>query len=52
LKANVYIDGFNLYYGIKKWPECKWLDLEALAERLFRELSLIRQYAAMLPAVT
>ena len=32
--ANVYVDGSNLYYGIKRWPDSKWLDLGALYARL------------------
>lgn len=48
MKANVYIDGFNLYYGIKKWPDCKWLDLEALVKRLFPNdtINRIRYFTA------
>ena len=29
----VYVDGFNLYYGIRKLG-CKWLDLSALSRRV------------------
>ena len=34
----VYIDGFNLYYGMrsKGWRRYYWLDLSRLAERLLR----------------
>jgi len=32
---NVYIDGFNLYYGAVKGTPYKWLDLQALCRRLF-----------------
>ena len=34
----VYVDGFNLYYGLKsrKWRRYYWLDLCRLAERLLR----------------
>ena len=34
----VYVDGFNLYYGLKsrKWRRYYWLDLRRLAERLLR----------------
>ena len=34
----VYIDGFNLYYGMrsKGWRRYYWLDLNRLAERLLR----------------
>ena len=33
-KANVYIDGFNLYYGAVKKSPFKWLDLGALCRRM------------------
>jgi len=33
LRTNIYIDGFNLYYAIRKTPY-KWLDLSALCSRL------------------
>ena len=29
--TNVYVDGFNLYYGCLKGTPHKWLDLDALA---------------------
>ena len=37
MKANVYVDGFNLYYSAlrRRFPDCKWLDVRALAETLF-----------------
>jgi hypothetical protein len=31
-KVNVYIDGFNLYYGAVKGSPYKWLDLGALCQ--------------------
>ena len=31
--TSVYIDGFNLYYSIRRSPN-KWLDLEALCDRM------------------
>jgi hypothetical protein len=35
LRANAYIDAFNLYHGaLKHRPGCKWLDLRALCSRL------------------
>ena len=34
MKTNVYIDGFNLYFGALKGSNCKWLDLRALAQAL------------------
>lgn len=34
----VYLDGFNLYHGIKagEWNDCLWLDLGRLARRLVK----------------
>src|SRR5215469_12613833 len=33
-RVNVYIDGFNLYYGAVKSSPYKWLDLGALCHRM------------------
>lgn len=48
MRANVYVDGFNLYYGIKRWPQYKWLDLECMVRRVFPndEINLIRYFTA------
>jgi hypothetical protein len=37
MHANVYVDGFNLYYSAlrRRFPDCKWLDVRALAEMMF-----------------
>ncbi len=35
MSTNVYIDGFNLYYGALKGTAYKWLDIRRLAEGLF-----------------
>lgn len=37
MRANVYVDGLNLYYSAlrRRFPDCKWLDVRALAETLF-----------------
>ena len=32
--TNVYIDGFNLYYGLLKGTSYKWLDLERFCDQL------------------
>ena len=32
--SNVYVDGFNLYFGALKGTRHKWLDLQELFERL------------------
>ena len=47
----VYIDGFNLYYGMRSrgWRRYYWLDLNRLAERLLRSgqtLSGVRYFTA------
>ena len=34
IRANVYVDGFNLYYGALRNTPYRWLDLQALAARL------------------
>ena len=34
--TNVYIDGFNFYYGVVKGTPYKWLDFRRLAESLLR----------------
>lgn len=46
--ANIYVDGFNLYYGCLKGTPYKWLDLEALARRLLPndEINRIRYFTA------
>lgn len=49
-KVNVYVDGFNLYFGaVKDHPELKWLDLSALARRLLKSgdtINRIRYFTA------
>jgi NYN domain len=48
-RVAVYIDGFNLYHGrLEGHPELKWLDLEALGQRLAPQdqLVLIRFFTA------
>ena len=37
MKAIVYIDGYNLYYGLLKGTPYKWLDLWAMARSLLQE---------------
>lgn len=49
-KANVYIDGFNLYHGaLAKRPACKWLDLWTLGSYLIpkdAQLQTVRFFTA------
>lgn len=35
MKLNVYIDGFNLYYGSLKGTPYKWLDVNKMSQLLF-----------------
>jgi len=55
VNANVYVDGFNLYYGaLKDRPACKWLDMDALAQRLLlagHTLNRIRYFTARVSAI-
>jgi Protein of unknown function (DUF3995)/NYN domain len=48
MRANVYVDGFNLYYGALKGTPYKWLDLEALSRRVIPgyEIQRIRYFTA------
>lgn len=39
-KTIVYVDGFNLYYSLKK-ENAKWLDLNKLCERLLTENDIV-----------
>ena len=51
-RTNVYIDGFNLYYGALKKSPHKWLDLEALCSHLLPKDSInrIRYFTAKVSA--
>jgi hypothetical protein len=52
VKTNVYVDGFNLYYGAVKGTPFKWLDLAALTAKLFprNEINRIRYFTAIVDA--
>jgi hypothetical protein len=49
-KVNVYIDGFNLYYGAVKSSPFKWLDLAALCHRMLPadHIQSIKYFTAIL----
>lgn len=51
-KANVYVDGFNLYYGCLKGTEYRWLDLGALCQKLIpsNPINRIRYFTARISA--
>jgi hypothetical protein len=56
VRTNVYVDGFNLYYGMLKGrPDRKWLDLRRLAETLAPKssnavINTVRYFTAMVTA--
>ena len=35
MRARIYVDGFNLYYHIKRWPNSKWLNIDQLTSTIF-----------------
>ncbi len=50
-RVTVYIDGFNLYYGLraKKWQRYLWLDVRRLSENLLlpgQRLATVRYFTA------
>ena len=52
-RAIVYIDGFNLYYGIRSLrnPTLKWLDVECLAKSFLRpdtHLEQVKYFTTMI----
>lgn len=51
-RANVYVDGFNLYYGALRGSPYKWLDLEALARRVQPgdQINRVRYFSARIKA--
>jgi uncharacterized LabA/DUF88 family protein len=50
--VNLYVDGFNLYYGCLKGTPYKWLDLDALARTLLPRDNIhrIRYFTARITA--
>jgi hypothetical protein len=54
MKTNVYIDGFNLYYGCLKGNPHKWLDLAAFCQASFppprNRINHIRYFTAQVTA--
>jgi len=54
MRANVYVDGFNLYYSAlrTRFPDCKWLDLNLLAATLFPTdtIQRVRYFTARISA--
>ncbi|MEX0993594.1 MAG: NYN domain-containing protein [Solirubrobacterales bacterium] len=52
MKTNVYIDGFNLYYGCLKDRPYRWLDLSALCRNVLPkdQIHRIRYFTALVDA--
>jgi uncharacterized LabA/DUF88 family protein len=52
MRTNVYIDGFNLYYGCVKDTPYKWLDLDALCRQVLpgHTIQRIRYFTARVRA--
>jgi len=48
-KTNVYVDGFNLYYGAAKGTPFKWVNLESLAQAVLPGIQVgrIRYFTAL-----
>lgn len=53
MKANVYIDGFNLYYGSLRKTSFKWLNLLILCQNLLpgRTIGKIRYFTARIKSL-
>lgn len=43
MRTNVYVDGFNLYYGALKSTAFKWLNLVELAKQLVPSANVIQK---------
>jgi hypothetical protein len=52
MRTNIYIDGFSLFYGCLKGTQLKWLDPEALCQRIFpqNKINRIRYFTARVRA--
>jgi uncharacterized LabA/DUF88 family protein len=49
MKTNIYVDGFNLYYGSLKKTPFRWLDISAMCRLLLAkdEINKIRYFTAL-----
>lgn len=41
-KTYVYVDGFNLYYGVARGTKSKWLDIHQLCEKLLPKNQIVK----------
>jgi NYN domain len=53
VRTNVYVDGFNLYYGCLRKTPHRWLDLGALCRALMpqHDINRIRYFTALVSAM-
>jgi len=49
-KINIYIDGFNLFYGLLKGSAYKWLNIQACFEKIYKhdEIVSIKYFTALI----
>ena len=52
MKTNVYVDGFNLYYGAVKGTPFRWLDMAAMCRMLLPgdQINRIKYFTALVDA--
>ncbi|MFZ1126006.1 MAG: NYN domain-containing protein [Candidatus Baltobacteraceae bacterium] len=52
IRSNVYVDGFNLYYGAVKNTSYKWLDIAELCRQVLPSITInrIRYFTALVKA--
>jgi hypothetical protein len=52
IKTNIYVDGFNLYYGALKGTTYKWLDINKLCQHLLpkNHIHQIKYFTAVVTA--
>ena len=52
MRTIVYVDGFNLYYGLLRGTRHKWLDLKDLFEKLLprNDIALVKYFTARIVA--
>jgi hypothetical protein len=52
MRTNVYVDGFDLYYGCLKGTPYRWLDLEGLCARMLptNDVQRVRYFTARVAA--
>ncbi len=53
IRTNVYVDGFNLYYGAAKGTPYKWVNLATLCQRVLPNIHIhrIRYFTALVKAL-